>query len=115
MLTLLAMAKKVDDDLCAPLGFSNVSTGIYRSAYPRKKTFTFIRTLKLKSMICLSPSDIRDDVTEFCKDNGINLVQNNIGHNQEPFIVMSSSVMKETLQFLSGTIIISGTNQLTVF
>jgi tyrosine-protein phosphatase SIW14 len=91
-----------EDNLWAPLGFAYVSPGIYRSAYPRKKTWSFIESLRLKSMICVSPSDIKDDLIDFCKVKGINLVLNNIGHNQEPFIVMSSSAMTTTLNFLSG-------------
>ena len=89
-------------NLCAPLGFANLTTGVYRSAYPRKKTWKFIKSLNLKSMICLSPSDLKDDLIDFCKEDGIDLIQHDIGHNQEPFVVISTESVNKVLSYLSG-------------
>ena len=53
-------------------------------------------------MICLSPSDLKDDLIDFCKEERIELIQIDIGHNQEPYIVMHTEAMSQVLSCLSG-------------
>jgi tyrosine-protein phosphatase SIW14 len=68
-----------------PLGFARVTCNVFRSAYPNKRTHDFIRTLKLKSMICLTPNDIKEDLISFCEKNDIKLLTFDIGCNYDPF------------------------------
>lgn len=88
--------------LCPPLAFAQVSEGIYRSAYPNKNTWAFIKTLRLKRMICLAPADLRPDLVEFCKEGGIELVECDIGHNQEPFLSMSAEKVNQAIDLTQG-------------
>lgn len=90
---------------CPPLSFAQVSEGIYRSAYPNKSTWSFIKTLQLKRMICLSPSDLRPDLIEFCKEGNIELIEYEIGHNQEPFLSMLSEKVTLVLNLIQGKIL----------
>lgn len=75
--------------LIPPLNFARIDAHTFRSSYPPNKTLPYIKTLKLKSMICLTPGDIRGDLREFCGVNGIELLEFDIGFNQEPFVTMS--------------------------
>jgi tyrosine-protein phosphatase SIW14 len=94
--------KKSDDKLFLPLSFSRVDNGVYRSSYPAYRTFPFIKTLKLKSMVCLSPSDIRQDLKSFASENDITLFESEIGHNQDPFVVMSENSVADAVKFISN-------------
>lgn len=90
-----------------PIGFSRVIGGkdgdgeksleVYRSAYPANKCFPFITKLKLKTAVCLAPNDLRSDFKEYCQTTSINLMEFDIKHNQEPFLVMSEDMMKKIL------------------
>jgi len=53
-------------------------------------------------MICLTPSDLRPDLIEFCKEGGIELIECDIGHNQEPFVSMSSEKVYHVLSLCQG-------------
>eukprot|EP00428_Durinskia_dybowskii_P066570 CAMPEP_0170370714 /NCGR_PEP_ID=MMETSP0117_2-20130122/8654_1 /TAXON_ID=400756 /ORGANISM="Durinskia baltica, Strain CSIRO CS-38" /LENGTH=165 /DNA_ID=CAMNT_0010625499 /DNA_START=46 /DNA_END=543 /DNA_ORIENTATION=+ len=85
--------------LIAPLGFSKVQDGIYRSAYPAAKSLNFISQLNLKSMVCLNPNDIKPELEEYCNENLITLFKSDIKYNQDPFVVMSDCAMNDALDF----------------
>ena len=55
------------NNLVVPLGFCRVHDNIYRSSYPSTKSLPFISTLGLKSMICLTPSDIKKELRDYCE------------------------------------------------
>lgn len=95
--------------ICPPLGFGCVSKKIYRSSYPNKKTWSFIQTLGLKSMISLSPSDNRVDLRDFCKSQKITLFEYEVGYNQEPFLSMSPAAVKNVISILQGFLMLSKT------
>ena len=54
-----------------PFRFALVETDVFRGAYPVALNFSFLKTLKLKSMISLTPNPIDDELAEFCKEEGI--------------------------------------------
>ncbi len=85
-----------------PLSFSRVRDGIYRSAYPSKRTFPFIAKLNLKALICVNPSDIRSELRDYAAENSIKLFAVDIGHNQEPFIVMSEECVNQAVSYALG-------------
>ena len=87
--------------LPAPLSFARVEDGIYRSAYPTQKSLEFISQLKLKSMVCLNPSDIRQELRNYAESRSISLVECNVGCNQEPFLSMSVEAMSDAVTFIS--------------
>ena len=78
--------------LCTPIGFGQVSEGVYRSAYPANSTLPFLKTLHLHTLIALQPRDIRDDLRIFCQEEGIRIVEADFGVNQEPFVTISEEV-----------------------
>ena len=77
----------------APLGFSKVQEGIYRSAYPANKALPFIEQLGLKSFVCLSPNDVKPELEDFCRRHSIQMFKFDLKHNQDPFLVMDEHLM----------------------
>lgn len=69
-----------------PLNFAMVSPGIYRSGYPKVENHSFLKLLKLQTLIYLCPEDCNEDNISFCKENGIQIMQFGIQGNKEPFV-----------------------------
>ena len=84
-----------------PLKFAQVDDGIYRSAYPANKALDYLKSLSLRSMICLQPGDIHNDLRQFCHLNGIILGEIDIGVNKEPFQSMNHVYIREVMSFLA--------------
>lgn len=88
-----------------PLAFARVESGIYRSAYPTKKSFQYILdNLSLKSLVCLCPNEIRSDIRDFASENSIVLKEYNIGFNQEPFVSMFEKPVQDAIDFIADEI-----------
>jgi hypothetical protein len=45
------MSEVYTEDLIPPANFTLVSRGVFRSAFPKKKNFAFLRRLGLKSVL----------------------------------------------------------------
>lgn len=87
-----------------PLLYARVQDGVYRSAYPTKKSLDCIlKNLSLKSMVCLCPNELRTDLREFATNNNITLVEYNIGFNQEPFMSMLEEPVRNAVDFISDS------------
>lgn len=57
-----------------PINFSLVAPGIHRSGHPNKKNFSFLRRLKLKSIMYVEGSEeYRKDSMDFVVEEGIEL------------------------------------------
>ncbi|RFU25432.1 Protein-serine-threonine phosphatase/Protein-tyrosine-phosphatase/4-nitrophenylphosphatase, partial [Scytalidium lignicola] len=54
-----------------PANFGLVLPGVYRSSYPQKEDFEFLRTLGLKSIVTLVKNDIPEDYKAFIESLGI--------------------------------------------
>lgn len=73
-----AMEWNVPDPLTPPLKFNTVQDGLFRGAYPREINFPFLRTLRLKTIISLTPDPVTPEndkkLYDFAIENGIRLV-----------------------------------------
>ena len=87
-----------------PLEFGCISDKIYRSSYPAKKTLEFISRLGLRSMICLNPLDLNNDLIKFCSSNNVEIFECDIGFNQEPFISMNADAVRSTVNYAMNPI-----------
>ncbi len=81
-----------------PLDFGIVTAHVMRSAYPSPVSIPFISTLGLKTMISVSPSDIRAELRDYCKANDIILLEYDVGYNQEPFLSMSEAKVRNAVE-----------------
>ena len=87
------------NNLIVPLGFCKIHDSVYRSSYPATKSLPFISTLGLKSIICLTPSELKKELRDYCEKNSITIFEANVGYNQEPFVLMSESAVSEAIHF----------------
>ncbi|KNE69144.1 hypothetical protein AMAG_14000 [Allomyces macrogynus ATCC 38327] len=63
-----------------------VAKGVYRSAFPKKKNFAFLKKLGLKSILTLILEDYPEQNVRFLEENGITLFQFGVAGNKEPFV-----------------------------
>ena len=71
--------------LAPPENFSLVTRGIYRSSFPTKKNFVFLRQLGLRSIVYLCPEDYPESHITFLAEAGVQLLQFGVEGNKEPF------------------------------
>ena len=83
--------------LVPPLNFSLVSPGVYRSGYPNKKNFPFLKQLKLKSMLYLCEDDYSSETLEFLQENQIQSFHIRLESSKEPFKELSQELITEAL------------------
>ncbi|GAA5914233.1 hypothetical protein JCM6882_004757 [Rhodosporidiobolus microsporus] len=77
----------LDDSILAPPeNFAMVSPGLYRSSFPRRANFSFLRSLGLKSVMVLVQEPYPEENLEFLRAEGIQFFQIGIPGNKEPFV-----------------------------
>ncbi|GAA5960436.1 hypothetical protein JCM3765_007513 [Sporobolomyces pararoseus] len=69
-----------------PENFAIVVPGIFRSSFPRKKNFDFLKSLGLKSVLTLIQDEYPQENLDFLEQEGIQLFQFPIPGNKEPFV-----------------------------
>ena len=75
-----------------PINFSLVAPGIYRSGHPNKKNLSFLRRLRLKSVMYLEGTDeYRKDSRDFVLGEGIELFRFDLAREAVRFATPSAS------------------------
>ncbi|KAK9763782.1 tyrosine-protein phosphatase siw14 [Basidiobolus ranarum] len=75
-----------EEELYPPENFNLISPFVYRSAFPKKKNFAFLKKLGLKSILTLILEDYPDQNMKFLEASGIQLLQFGVAGNKEPFV-----------------------------
>lgn len=83
-----------------PENFAPVINNIYRSSFPQANNFSFLKRLKLKSILCLIPEDYPDIHRQFLEEENIKLFQLGLSGNKEPFVVISHDLVTEALKIV---------------
>lgn len=86
--------------LTPPENFAPVINQIYRSSFPQPNNFTFLKKLKLRSILCLIPEDYPHLQQEFIKNENIKLFQLGMSGNKEPFVKISSDLITEAVKIV---------------
>ncbi|XP_042419296.1 tyrosine-protein phosphatase DSP1-like [Zingiber officinale] len=81
-----------------PLNFAMVDCGLYRSGFPDTANFSFLKTLSLRSVLCLCPEPYPKANLEFLEENGIRLFQFGIDGRKEPFVNIPEDTITEALK-----------------
>ncbi|XP_047164096.1 probable tyrosine-protein phosphatase DSP4 isoform X1 [Vigna umbellata] len=89
---------EADEIFVPPLNFAMVDNGIFRSGFPNSANFGFLKSLRLRSVICLCPEPYPETTSEFLKDNGIRLYQFGIDGCKEPFVNIPNNTIREALK-----------------
>lgn len=90
----------VTNNVIPPANFAMVSPGVYRSGYPKLMNHTFLKSLKLKTLIYLCPENCDDANLQFCRQNSVQILQFGIQGNKEPFADIPEPVIRDALQVL---------------
>lgn len=80
-----------------------VCPGVYRSGYPTKKNFAFLRSVGLKSILYLCPEDYAESNLKFCEEENINVLRFPTEGNKEPFNDISETLMHRIMSAISDT------------
>lgn len=71
------------EELIPPENFAMIEKGLYRSGFPKKKNFAFLKkSLRLKSILTLVLEDYPLANSEFNRQNGITLLQFGVPGNK---------------------------------
>ncbi|CAH2352885.1 inositol phosphatase Siw14p [[Candida] railenensis] len=87
-------------ELTPPENFAPVINTIYRSSFPQPVNFTFLKKLKLKSILCLIPEDYPLLHQKFLEEQGIKLFQLGMSGNKEPFVKISSELITDAIKIV---------------
>lgn len=98
-----ARAAEEDDgeyeELIPPENFAMIEKGLYRSGFPKKKNFAFLKkSLRLKSILTLVLEDYPLANSAFNQQNGITLLQFGVPGNKEPFVDIPEAGIVAALQ-----------------
>lgn len=97
-------AERADDLLIPPLNFGRVCRGVYRSGFPGKKNFTFLKKLKLHTVLNLSEHEYSKESIDFLSENRIECTHMPILGNREPMQSTDEALLcKALVQVLRAT------------
>ncbi|KAJ2453546.1 tyrosine-protein phosphatase siw14 [Coemansia sp. RSA 2336] len=88
------------EEMNPPENFAMVCPYIYRSGMPKKRNFTFLKKLKLKSILTLILEEYPLQNQKFLEQHGIKLFQFGVAGNKEPFADIPEDVMCQALLVL---------------
>ncbi|KAK6499595.1 hypothetical protein TWF481_009960 [Arthrobotrys musiformis] len=84
--TYTLSSKSILEEYDVPKNFSMVWPGVYRSSFPAEANFSYLKMLKLKTVLTLIPEKYPQPNVEFMQQNGIQHIQIGIRANKEPFV-----------------------------
>lgn len=84
--------------LSPPENFAMVWCGIYRSSYPNKRNYDFMRQLGLRSIVYLCPEEYPESHIAFLSEAGIQLLQFGVVGNKEPFDESPEDIVRSALR-----------------
>jgi protein tyrosine/serine phosphatase len=87
---------------CPPEAFGIVAPGIYRSSALHPSHFSFLKSLKLKTVVVLSPEAPSRTITHFLNDNQIKLLHLGhvpVLHHPTPWS-LSEELIKDALELI---------------
>lgn len=90
-------------ELVPPVNFAIVCPGVYRSGYPTKKNYPFLRALRLRTILYLCPEEYAETNLKFCEENSIAVLRFPTEGNKEPFTDIAEPLMHRILSTLVDT------------
>ncbi|KAI9292277.1 hypothetical protein K502DRAFT_295589 [Neoconidiobolus thromboides FSU 785] len=93
-----AIIEEYQEYLIPSENFQLVTPHIYRSGFPRKKNFEFIKRLKLRSILTLILEDYPEQNCKFLDEQNITLYQFGVAGNKEPFVDIPEDMIRGALK-----------------
>jgi tyrosine-protein phosphatase SIW14 len=94
------MSEEEDGVFWPPDNFAVVCKGIYRSGFPKKKNFGFLKKLGIRMVIYLCLEEYPKANIEFLETIGAKLCQFGVAGNKEPFVDIPEGIIREALEKL---------------
>jgi tyrosine-protein phosphatase SIW14 len=91
----------MSDVIIPPTNFSLVARGIYRGSYPNFRNYSFLRTLRLRSILFLCPEDYSPMNKDFLEHNNITLINVPMEGNKEPFKMIEPELVHQALVYIT--------------
>ena len=86
--------------IAPPINFSLVSPGVYRSGFPTRHNLTFLKRLRLRTIITLDESTYPEEVHQWMDASGITMVRCVIEASKEPFVVADQALIRRAIHIL---------------
>jgi tyrosine-protein phosphatase SIW14 len=94
------MQQEYDELLSPPENFALIAKGVYRSSFPKKKNFPFLKSLGLKSVLTLVLEDYPEVNSDFLVEENIKFFQFGVPGNKEPFVDIPEDKIVAALQVI---------------
>lgn len=85
------------ESLQPPDNFAMVYSAVYRSSFPSKKHYSFLKSLNLKTVLTLVPDEYPDENRDFFRQEGITFHQIGMPGNKEPFVIIPDEKIRQAL------------------
>ncbi|KAK9461048.1 tyrosine phosphatase family-domain-containing protein [Lipomyces oligophaga] len=86
--------------LVTPLRYGIVYPKVHRGLYPRKVNLPFLRRLKLKTIISLTPEPLIDEVRSFCEQEGINMIHIKTSKSKKKDVAITYTEVTKAIEIL---------------
>ena len=83
-----------------PINFAAVDKGVYRSGYPSRRNFSFLRNLKLKTVVYLCPEDYAEENADFFSSLDTHVYHFKLEGNKEPVVDISEEEIRRALKIV---------------
>eukprot|EP01062_Namystynia_karyoxenos_P011098 TRINITY_DN13955_c0_g1_i1.p1 TRINITY_DN13955_c0_g1~~TRINITY_DN13955_c0_g1_i1.p1 ORF type:complete len:321 (+),score=97.08 TRINITY_DN13955_c0_g1_i1:124-1086(+) len=91
------------EDVCPMINFSMIAPGVYRSGYPSRRNFSFLRRVGIRNICYLCPEEYARQNQEFYKQIGIAILKFPMEGNKEPFVNIPEEVLNRALSAVCNT------------
>ncbi|KAK8827136.1 hypothetical protein WA577_007635 [Blastocystis sp. JDR] len=92
-----------NDEFIPPTNFAVIENGLYRSAFPVKRNFAFLRHLGIRSILVLVPEEYPEDSLKFLKRCNIRLFKYPLEGNKEPFTEIPKEMVVDMMNIILDT------------
>ena len=94
------MAAGREEPLVAPENFAMVFPGVYRSGFPKKRHFPFLKKIGVKTILTLVLEEYPTTNVDFNHENGVTLMQFAVPGNKEPFVDIPEDKIRAAVEQL---------------
>lgn len=92
--------------LVTPLRFGIVQPKLFRGLYPRKLNLPFLRRLKLKTILSLTPEPLIDEIKQFCKEEGIDVIHIKTSKSKKKDVPLTHKEITQAIEVFPSIITI---------
>lgn len=85
-------------NLVTPLRYGIVQPKLYRGMYPRKINLSFLRRLKLKTILSMTPEPLVEEIQDFCDQQRITTIHIKTAQKSKKGVAITYKEVKQALE-----------------